>query len=152
MKTDLSRNTGFTKILQTMGWQTDLFCNITFNRETFNSLSSVEDKIAELNDYIRYNTGVLRAYALMTEPDKLLSLAEDEDPLDRINRTVDETLEELEMAYIERWKLEMLRENWSRCHTKEGLAINPPKGAEWPNAYLDGDFINSVTHPNGNHL
>ena len=88
----------------------------------------------------------------MTEPDKLLSLAEDEDPIDRINRTVDETLEELEMAYIERWKLEMLRENWSHCHTKDGLAISPPKEAKWPNAFLDGDFIKSVEHPNGYDL
>ena len=135
-----------------MGWQTDLFCNITFNRETFNSLSSVEDKIAELNEYIRYNTGVLRAYALMTEPDKLLSLAEDEDPIDRINRTVDETLEELEMAYIERWKLEMLRENWSHCHTKDGLAINPPDGITWKTAFLNGDFVKTVECPNANDI
>lgn len=135
-----------------MGWQTDLFCNLTFNRETFNSLGEVEGKITELTEYIRYNTGVLRAYAFMTEPHKLLSMAEDEDPIDRINRTVNETLEELEDAYIERWKLEILRENWDRCHTKEGLAINPPKCAEWPNAYLDGDFVKSVECPNGHDL
>lgn len=135
-----------------MGWQTDLFCNITFNRETFNSLYEVEDKIAELTNYIDYNKGVLKAFAIMTEPDKLLSLEEGEDPLDRINRTLKETFEELEDAYIERWKLELLRENWSKCHTKDGLAINPPKGVEWPNAFLDGDFIRSVKNPNGHDL
>ncbi len=135
-----------------MGWQTDLFCNITFNRQTYNSLGEVESRIAEVTEYINYTKGVLRAFAIMTEPNKLLSLDEGEDPLDRIERTVKESLEDLEDYYIERWKLEILRDNWDKCHNKEGLAINPPKCAEWPNAYLDGDFIHSVQHPNGYEL
>ena len=35
-----------------MGWQTDLFCNITFNRETYNNLYEVEDRISELEGYV----------------------------------------------------------------------------------------------------
>lgn len=132
-----------------MGWQTDLFCNLTFNRQTYNSVSEVESKISELTEMIKFNEGVIKELAMMTEPEKLFRLDEDEDPIDRIRRILKTSLEELEEDYIERWKLEMLRESWNHCHNEEGLAINPPECAEWPNAYLDGDFVKSVKYPNG---
>ena len=132
-----------------MGWQTDLFCNLTFNRQTFNSISAVDDKIDELTETIKFNEGVLKELALITEPDKLLHLEEGEDPIDKIRRMVRDSLEELEEDYIERWKLEILKDNWNHCHNEEGLAINPPECAVWPNAYLDGDFVKYVKHPNG---
>ena len=132
-----------------MGWQTDLFCNLTYNRKTFNSLSEVDDEIADLTETIEYHEGVLKELAFMTEPNKLLHLEEDEDLIYKIRGMVKESLEELEESYIERWKLEILRENWKCCHNEKGLAINPPECAVWPNAYIDGDFVKSVKHPNG---
>lgn len=98
---------------------------------------------------IKFNEEVLKELALITEPGKLLHLEEGEDPIDKIRRMVRDSLEELEEYYIERWKLEILKDNWSHCHDKDGLAINPPECAVWPNAYLDGDFVKSVKHPNG---
>lgn len=133
-----------------MGWQTDLFCNLTFNRQTFNDVSEVDDKIAEITEYIKYNEGILKELAFMTEPQKLFHLDDEEDPIDRIRRMVKEAIEELEDSYIERWKLEILRDNWKYCHNEEGLAINPPEDMDWRTAYLDGDFVKTVKYPNGN--
>ena len=132
-----------------MGWQTDLFCNITFNRMTYNSISEVDDRIAELTLYIKNLEETLRDLALMTEPGKLLSLEDGESALYHLQRMVKESLEDLEEYYIERWKLEILRENWNQCHNDEGLAINPPENIDWRTAYLDGDFIKSIDRPNG---
>lgn len=132
-----------------MGWSTDLYCSLTYNRKTFNSLSEVDDEIADLTETIEYHEGVLKELAFMTEPNKLFHLEEDEDPIYRIRSMVKEALEELEESYIERWKLEVLRENWKRCHNEDGLAIDPPKEVQWPNCYLTGDFVKSVKYPNG---
>ena len=30
-----------------MGWSTELFCNVSYNKETFNSRGEVEDKISD---------------------------------------------------------------------------------------------------------
>ena len=36
-----------------MGWSTELFCNISFNRKTYNSLSEVESDIEETKDILQ---------------------------------------------------------------------------------------------------
>ena len=132
-----------------MSWQTDLFCSLTFNRETFNSLSGVEDKIDELTSYISDLKDTLRNLAMMTEPSKLLNLEEGESPMERISSMVKDILTDLEDYYIERWKLEILKDRWNDCHTEDGLAIDPPENIDWRTAFLDGDFVKSVKHPNG---
>lgn len=135
-----------------MGWSTDLFCNLTYNRQTFNSLSDVEDKIAELTKMIKFNEGVLKELAVITEPKKLFHLEEGEDPIDKIRRMVMDSLEELEEDYIERWKLEILKDNWRNCHNEDGLAINPPENISWGTAFLDGDFIRTVENPDSDNI
>ena len=132
-----------------MSWQTDLFCSLTFNRETFNSLSGVENKIDELTSYISDLKDTLRNLAMMTEPSKLLNLEEGESPMERISSMVKDILTDLEDYYIERWKLEILKDRWNDCHTEGGLAIDPPENIDWRTAFLDGDFVKSVKHPNG---
>lgn len=132
-----------------MGWQTDLFCNLTFNRETFNSLYEVENRIEELSRYISDLKEALSNLAMMTEPSKMLSLEEGENPMGRINVMVKDILTDLEDYYIERWKLEILKDRWKDCHNEDGLAIDPPENIDWRTAFLDGDFVKSVKHPNG---
>lgn len=132
-----------------MGWQTDLFCNLTFNRETFNSLYEVENRIEELSRYISDLKEALSNLAMMTEPSKMLSLEKGENPMGRINVMVKDILTDLEDYYIERWKLEILKDRWKDCHNEDGLAIDPPENIDWRTAFLDGDFVKSVKHPNG---
>lgn len=132
-----------------MGWQTDLFCSLTFSRETFNSLHEVESRIEELSRYISDLKEALSNLAMMTEPSKMLSLKEGENPMGKINVMIKDILTDLEDYYIERWKLEILKDRWNDCHNEDGLAIDPPENIDWRTAFLDGDFVKSIKHPNG---
>ena len=59
-----------------MGWSTELFCNISFNKKTYNSLYDVERDIEECKDLMKVCVDKLRALALMTEPQKMLNCAD----------------------------------------------------------------------------
>lgn len=135
-----------------MGWSTELFCNITFNKKTYNSLGSVESDLGNVEDMIKYNESLLRDLALITEPKKMLNLDEDEDVLSKIRIMLNEAFEELHDLYIEKYKLELLIDCWSNCHNKDGLAIDPPENISWDSAFLKGDFVNSVKYPNQNQI
>ena len=134
-----------------MGWSTELFCNISFNRETYNSLYEVEKDIDECKSMIQFYIDKLRTLAVMTEPQKVLNCKDSEgfdlNPIDVINTEFDSIMEELDDYKFKLFKLEYLRDNWEYCHNKEGLAINPPKDISWDTAYLDGDFVRTVEHP-----
>ena len=138
-----------------MGWSTELFCNISFNRKTYNSLGEVESDIEEMKDILQRYKNKIKAYAVMTEPDKMIKFDDEsyDNLLSQVNDEVSDMLEEMEEYYYELIKLEYLRDNWDNCHTKEGLAINAPEEITWETAYLDGDFVKTVKHPNSNdHL
>lgn len=134
-----------------MGWSTELFCNISFNKKTYNSLYDVESDIDECKSMIQLYIDKLRAFVLMTEPQKMLNCKDcegnDIDPIDLINTEFNRIIEELDDYKFELFKLEYLKDNWEYCHNKEGLAINPPKDISWDTAYLDGDFVKTVEHP-----
>lgn len=135
-----------------MGWSTELFCNITFNKETFNSRYEVETRIDELNNLIDFIKDRIKSFVIMTEPNKMLSEEERKDPLFHLSKTIKEDLEELEDYIIEKWKLEILLENWDSCHNENGLAINPPDEIIWKTAFLDGDFVKTIKYPNANDI
>lgn len=130
-----------------MGWQTDLFCNITFNRKTYNSIYEVESDIEDTEKMIRYLEGRIKALALMTEPDKFFSSEEGEEKIDvmaAVSKEVSECLGELEENYIYLYKLQLLREKWDDCHNERGQAVSPPENIGWDTAFLDGDFVDST--------
>lgn len=129
-----------------MGWATNLFCDITFYKQTYNSKYEVESKIEELNESIKYNEEYLKKLAFITEPGKFFN--NEENVFFAIDSAVREALEILEEDYIEKYKLTLLLDNWDMCHTKEGLAIDPPDNIGYDTAYLSGDFIKSVKYPN----
>lgn len=135
-----------------MGWATDLYCNISFNRKTYNSLYEVEEDIEETEYIIQMIKDKIKAYALMTEPNKLVTLDNEkyDNLLIQIEDEVSQLLKEIEDYYFDLVKLNYLRDNWEYCHNKEGLAIPPPKEFSWNTAYLDGDFVKTVDNPNVN--
>lgn len=135
-----------------MGWSTDLFCNINFHKETYNSLYEVEEKIDEYHHLIDICKSTLRKLAYMTEFDKFYNKDDYNNADDYLSRELHDSLDELEDYYHELFKLEYLRDNWDACHNKEGLAINPPEDIKWNSAYLSGDFVNSVKYPNANRV
>lgn len=131
-----------------MGWYTELFCNITFNKETYNTKEEVLDRIDDLNRYIATCKSELRDLVVMTEPSKFSE--KDEDPYCWLINTFNSNLELLEEYTIELYKLNLLLSNWDACHTKEGLAIDPPEGVHYDSAFLSGDFVNSIKYPDSN--
>ena len=131
-----------------MGWSTELFCNISFNRKSYNSLSEVGDDIETAKKIIQLYKDKIRAYAVMTEPDKMVKFDDEryDNLLMQIDGEVSDMLEEMEEYYDELFRLQYLWENWENCHTKDGLAINAPKEITWETAYLDGDFVKSASN------
>lgn len=135
-----------------MSWSTELFCNVSFNRETFNSRGEVEDRISELDEHIASCKKSIRDMALITEPSKFIINDSDESPYYFVTSQVEDNLKLLEAYTVERWKLSLLLENWDYCHNDEGLAIYPPDGVSWDTAYLHGDFVRSTKYPTNNDL
>lgn len=132
-----------------MGWSTDLFCNITFNKETYNYLYEVENRIEDLQKCIAVCKEELRDLAIMTEPNKFFDSEENDSIYGAVSQRVTDNLEILEEYIVELYKLYLLKDNWKECHNEEGLAIAPPDNIKWDSAFLDGDFVKSDKHPNG---
>lgn len=126
-----------------MGWTTDLYCMISFPKETYRYRSQVEGDLADIRGMVRMAEDKLKALALMTEPLKMYpDLAEDGgNAVDFITQEVNETLESLAEWHWEQSKLELLLDNWEKCHTADGRPVLPPENVEWDAAFIDGDFI-----------
>lgn len=135
-----------------MGWCTDLFCNINFHKETYNSFYEVTSKIEEIERLIKVCKNTLRKLAYMTEPDKFYDKEDYSNADAYITGELFDSLECLEEYYRDLFKLEYLRDNWDACHTKSGLAIDPPEGINYDTAYLRGDFVKSVKYPDANEF
>ena len=125
-----------------MGWSTELFCNISFNRKTFNSKYEVEEELEDTKKYLETAKSRLRNIAMITEPKKFCD--DDDDPICWLDNEITNTLELIEEYTIDIFKLRRLLENWEQCHNKEGLAIDPPS---YDVAYLCGDFVKSEKYP-----
>ena len=135
-----------------MSWSTELFCNLSFNRESFNSKYEVQSTIEDLDKCINTCKQELRDVALMTEPSKFMDKNEESNPYFFITDKVENNLELLEEYIVERYKLTVLLDNWENCHNEEGLAIYPPEEIHWDTAYLHGDFVRSTKYPTDKSL
>lgn len=107
-----------------MSWSTNLRTNIRFDGCTFTRRSEVEKALEFKNrnvtdilwDIIRQNTTL--------ESSKLRELTR-----------------YLEQAFIDKYKLKLLLENWDRCHTPDGAPIHSDEPwAKEPEIW--GNFIN----------
>ena len=132
-----------------MGWSTELFCNVTFSRETFNSKSEVEERIEEIERYSQSVRDQIRDLTMMTEPQKFCP--ENYDPIIWLRNEIQDSLDALEECTIDLYKLNLLLENWNSCHNEEGLAIEPPEVVR-QNAFLEGDFVKTTKCPNANDI
>jgi hypothetical protein len=128
-----------------MSWYTNLFCNIEFSRETFNSIHDVYDRIEENEKYIEIAKNKLRTLAYITEPNKFCP--SEEDPIIWIENEMESAIETIEESNVELYKLHKLIDNWNKCHNEEGLAIDKPKDLHYDTAYISGDFINTASDP-----
>lgn len=127
-----------------MGWATYLTTRITYNRKTYNSIYDVQNDLDDTNKLIEYLEQKLRKYVIMTEPAKWFNTKdiEGDNLFDTINNNVDNIIEELEESYIERYKLNLLIEQWDNCHDKEtGLGKEEPDDWHWDTSFISGDFV-----------
>lgn len=126
-----------------MAWYTEYTTKLWFNRKTYDDLSVVESDLDEIEDLISSYEKDLNDLAMITEPKKFCG--EDEDPMGWLQVKVRECLEELGSLYIERFKLQCLRDGWQYCHTEDGDPIHAPKELMnvkgYDCSYIDGDFI-----------
>jgi len=135
-----------------MSWSTELFCNISYNRKSYNSKYEVQSDLDNIENEIKTCKQELRDLVIMTEPEKYYDKEDYNSPYDFVHRRFEENIELLNELYIDRWKLCILLEEWDHCHNKEGLAIDPPENVHWNTAFMHGDFVATVNHPNTNDL
>ena len=131
-----------------MSWSTELFCNISFNRETFNTREEVLNKIDEIQKCLDLAKRDCMNLIFITEPKKFC--AEEEDPTCWLTNTYNENMELIEEYTVTLYKLYLLLDSWDISHNKDGLALDLPENIKWDTAYVWGDFINTVKNPKVN--
>lgn len=125
-----------------MGWATYLTTTIEYYKETYKTKYQVEEEIEICKSIIGRCKKDLYSYAIMTEPQKFCP--EENDPLIWISNEVEDNLQLLEEETIKLYKLELLLEEWDKCHNEEGKAIKSKDDKLLDKSYLDGDFIEAV--------
>ena len=128
-----------------MGWSTKLFCNISFNRETFNSKIEVQDKIEEIETYIQNAKDRLRDLLMMTEPGKFCP--ENYDPLIWMRNEFQERMEHYDMVKQEVTPQNetTVRKYQKQClYTDTGIEIKIPM-----ERYKDSNSVEFITNPDG---
>ena len=132
-----------------MSQSTRLFTTINFAGKTYNSLKEVEIELQDIEIRINDLKSNLRVLAYMTEPNKMKP--EDATVSEYLDANVNYLYTEFEELFVKRYKLEMLIEEWDKCHNNEGLGINPPDDVKYK-SFIDGDFVYTVKHPTNESL
>lgn len=123
-----------------MGWSTELYTSITYNRKTYNTKFQVESDLEAARAEAQRAKERIRQLAVITDPAKYMP--EDWDnPLEWLNSSLDEAMESLEEANIDIWKLEYLLQEWDSCHLPDGSPRPMPKDLSMIDSYIWGDFI-----------
>lgn len=127
-----------------MSQSTRLFTTINFAGKTYNSLNEVKNELQDIEISINDLKSNLRVLAYMTEPNKMKP--EDATVSEYLDANVNYLYTEFEELFVKRYKLEMLIEEWDKCHNNEGLGINPPDDVKYK-SFIDGDFVYTEKHP-----
>jgi hypothetical protein len=127
-----------------MSQSTRLFTTINFAGKTYNSLNEVRVELQDIEISINNLKSNLRVLAYMTEPNKMKP--EDVTVSEYLEANVNYLYSEFEELFVKRYKLEMLIEEWDKCHNNEGLGINPPDDVKYK-SFIDGDFVYTEKHP-----
>lgn len=127
-----------------MSQSTRLFTTINFAGKTYNSINDVRIELQDIEIRINDLKSNLRVLAYMTEPNKMKP--EDATVSEYLDANVNYLYTEFEELFVKRYKLEMLIEEWDKCHNNEGLGINPPDDVKYK-SFIDGDFVYTEKHP-----
>lgn len=125
-----------------MSFGTYLFCELYFNKETYETKEQVQSDLDEVTSYIKDLETRLVNYGIMTEPDKFIKTEEEVVNLVNVVQSeINAIIEQLEESYIDRYKLNLLLDNWDACHTPDGKAITPKFDEGKYTAFMSGDFV-----------
>ena len=132
-----------------MGWETNVITQISFNKETYDSIYKVEEEIDFCNKRIQEIVNKLMIYSTSRPQDILLN--REEATLETIQEEVEDMLDLLEEYFVKRSDLTALKENF-KCVS--GDYIDNPNRKEnvkkWliDNYILDKSDFSSVNNTN----
>ena len=132
-----------------MGWETNVITQISFNKETYDSIYKVKDDIDFCNKRIQEIVNKLMVYSTSRPQDILLNRGEA--TLETIQEEVEDMIELLEEYFVKRSDLRALKNNF-KC--VNGDFIDNPNRKEnvkkWliDNYILDKSDFSSVNNTN----
>ena len=132
-----------------MGWETNVITQISFNKETYDSIYKVKDDIDFCNKRIQEIVNKLMIYSTSRPQDILLN--REEATLETIQEDVEDMLDLLEEYFVKRSDLRALKNNF-KC--VDGDFIDNPNRKEnvkkWliDNYILDKEDFSSVNNTN----
>ena len=132
-----------------MGWETNVITQISFNKETYDSIYKVKEEIDFCNKRIQEIVNKLMVYSTSRPQDILLNRGEA--TLETIQEDVEEMLDLLEEYFVRKNDLEALKDNF-KC--VDGDFIDNPNRKEnvkkWliDNYILDKSDFSSVNNTN----
>ena len=119
-----------------MGWETNVITQISFNKETYDSIYKVKDDIDFCNKRIQEIVNKLMIYSTSRPQDILLNRGEA--TLETIQEEVEDTLDLLEEYFVKRSDLEALKNNF-KC--VDGDFIDNPNRKENVKKWLIDNYI-----------
>ena len=119
-----------------MGWETNVITQISFNKETYDSIYKVEEEIDFCNKRIQEIVNKLMIYSTSRPQDILLN--REEATLETIQEEVEDMLDLLEEYFVKRSDLEALKNNF-KC--VDGDYIDNPNRKENVKKWLIDNYI-----------
>ena len=119
-----------------MGWETNVITQISFNKETYDSIYKVKDDIDFCNKRIQEIVNKLMVYSTSRPQDILINRGEA--TLETIQEDVEEMLDLLEEYFIRKNDLEALKDNF-KC--VDGDFIDNPNRKENVKKWLIDNYI-----------
>ena len=136
-----------------MGWETNVITQISFNKESYDSIYKVEEEIDFCNKRIQEIVNKLMIYSTSRPQDILLNRGEA--TLETIQEDIEEMLDLLEEYFVRKNDLEALKDNF-KC--VDGDFIDNPNRKEnvkkWliDNYILDKSDFSSVNNTNNTQI
>ena len=136
-----------------MGWETNVITQISFNKESYDSIYKVEEEIDFCNKRIQEIVNKLMIYSTSRPQDILLN--REEATLETIQEEVEDMLDLLEEYFVKRSDLRALKNNF-KC--VDGDFIDNPNRKEnvkkWliDNYILDKSDFSSVDNTNNTQI
>ena len=119
-----------------MSWETNVITQISFSKETYDSIYKVEDEIKFYNKRIQDIVNKLMIYSTSRPQDILLN--REEATLETIQEDVEDMLDLLEEYFVKRSDLEALKNNF-KC--VDGDFIDNPNRKENVKKWLIDNYI-----------